>query len=754
MTKYALLNENGMVVRIIDATNELPNPPPRLVLLGDYIPAVGEYWNGEEFTTFASATVATMAEVATVADTDPEDIFSTLYNTYEIARGVDYDHKLEYDLRDMEDGIAALQTGKADAAHTHTEYAAASHTHEYAATNHTHSDYATTEALAGKADTNHTHSNYAATDHTHSDYASASHTHTGFAAENHTHSEYAATSHTHNASAISGLAGVATSGSYNDLTDKPTIPTSLPANGGNADTVDGKNASDFATATHNHDTAYAAISHTHAQSEITGLATALSGKADASHTHSNYALATDVEELSETVADKANATHTHAQSEITGLTTALAGKASTSHTHSDYATATALSTLEDTVEGKANASHTHAQSEITGLTTALSGKASTSHTHSDYATNTALNELSEVVEGKANASHTHTLDNVTDTTSYVKMTPAERTKLSGIAAGANAYTHPDTHPASMISGLATVATSGSYNDLSDKPATMTPAAHTHAQGDITGLATALSGKADATHNHDADYADISHTHTAAQVGASTSDHTHTAEALIAMASALFGTNSVGGVEYSYGSGSGKNVLTEISNMPQGFHTIYAIAGTTGNPETTESFRYYLHKTSSTIGWILAFGADGSIYSNYQSAAGTFKGWRTIHDVKRKTLWTGGRYMTADHTITPSKKLSECEHGWMLLWSDYDPDTSTINDTDFCTTMIPNRNWAGGTWNGAAYYCDCPRYTAGTATDSESRVIKVLNVYDNKLVGSDNNKAAPRNDVVLRAVYEF
>lgn len=31
------------------------------------------------------------------------------------------------------------------------------------------------------------------------------------------------------------------------------------------------------------------------------------------------------------------------------------------------------------------------------------------------------------------------------------------------------YTHPDTHPASMITGLATVATSGSYNDLTDKP---------------------------------------------------------------------------------------------------------------------------------------------------------------------------------------------------------------------------------------------------------------------------------------------
>ncbi len=32
-----------------------------------------------------------------------------------------------------------------------------------------------------------------------------------------------------------------------------------------------------------------------------------------------------------------------------------------------------------------------------------------------------------------------------------------------------AYTHPTTHPASMITGLSTVATSGSYNDLSNKP---------------------------------------------------------------------------------------------------------------------------------------------------------------------------------------------------------------------------------------------------------------------------------------------
>ena len=40
-----------------------------------------------------------------------------------------------------------------------------------------------------------------------------------------------------------------------------------------------------------------------------------------------------------------------------------------------------------------------------------------------------------------------------------------------------AYTHPASHPASMITGLAKVATSGSYNDLSNKPSI--PEAYTH-----------------------------------------------------------------------------------------------------------------------------------------------------------------------------------------------------------------------------------------------------------------------------------
>lgn len=486
--------------------------------------------------------------------------------------------------------------------------------------------------------------------------------------------------------------------------------------------------------------------------------------------------------------------HNHVISNIDGLQSALDSKATSGHDHNSvYYTETEIDTL---LSGKANSSHTHTISNITNLQSALDGKAASGHTHSNATASAAG-----------------------------LMSASDKSKLDGIASGANKYTLPTA--SSTLGGVKTTSTVTSnsgytacpiingvpyYKDtnttynLGSFGVTATAAELNYVDGVTSNIQTQLNGKAASSHTHNyagsssnggaatsanklatartisltgdvtgstsfdgsgnvsitTTVADDSHNHTIANVdglqsaldGKSATNHTHTAEALVAMAEALFGTNYQGGVEYSYGSGSGKNVLTEISNMPQGFHTVYAIAGTTGNPETAESYRYFIHKTSTTIGWIWAFGADGSIYSNYLAGANTYKGWKTIHDAKRKPLWTGSYYMTAGHTATPSKKLSQCEHGWMLLWSDYDPDTSTVNNTDFCTTMIPNRNWTGSTWNGAAYYCDIPRYTAGTATDSESRVIKVLNVYDNKLVGTANNNAAPRNDVILRAIYEF
>lgn len=48
-------------------------------------------------------------------------------------------------------------------------------------------------------------------------------------------------------------------------------------------------------------------------------------------------------------------------------------------------------------------------------------------------------------------------------------TTNEKTKLAGIDNYANRYTHPATHPATMITGLSLVARTGEYDDLSNKP---------------------------------------------------------------------------------------------------------------------------------------------------------------------------------------------------------------------------------------------------------------------------------------------
>jgi hypothetical protein len=70
----------------------------------------------------------------------------------------------------------------------------------------------------------------------------------------------------------------------------------------------------------------------------------------------------------------------------------------------------------------------------------------------------------------------------------------------------NRANHTGTQPASTITGLAAIATSGAWSDLSGVPTSFPPSAHSHTIADVTGLQAALDGKATS-----------SHTHTAAQV---------------------------------------------------------------------------------------------------------------------------------------------------------------------------------------------------------------------------------------------
>jgi len=82
---------------------------------------------------------------------------------------------------------------------------------------------------------------------------------------------------------------------------------------------------------------------------------------------------------------------------------------------------------------------------------------------------------------------------ILDTTAA--FTTAQETKLAGVATGATANatdaalrdraTHTGTQAAGTITGLATVATTGAYADLSGIPATFAPSAHTHPLSELT-----------------------------------------------------------------------------------------------------------------------------------------------------------------------------------------------------------------------------------------------------------------------------
>ena len=170
---------------------------------------------------------------------------------------------------------------------------------------------------------------------------------------------------------------------------------------------------------------------------------------------------------------------THPASMITGLSTVA-----TSGKYSDLSGAptipTKTSQLTNDSGFKTTDTNTH---YTTGITTGASGTTSNSATSNPY------------IKIKDDSTHR----------SQIQIKGSGATSVSSDANGVitisstdnnTVYTHPGSHPASMITGLATVATSGSYNDLTNKPTI--PAAYSHPSSHpasmITGLATvATSG---------------------------------------------------------------------------------------------------------------------------------------------------------------------------------------------------------------------------------------------------------------------
>ena len=363
--------------------------------------------------------------------------------------------------------------------------------------------------------------------------------------------------------------------------------------------------------------------------------------------------------------------------------------------------------LENTVAGKAPASHTH------------TGFAAADHTHTGYAASEHTHT------GFAASSHEHDdkADLVNGRVPIEQLPDSVDEVIEGLLYNNKFYENIDDVGNESVSIV--LVTGKLYVDNTTNKVYRYRAGEglVEVGGVPAAKVTEWDSKAAGDHDHDADY-----------IGKS-----------------LQFTADDGKFEYTYAANSGTNLLTAIAAWPAGPHTCYSAGGLTGNPNTVEAFRVFAHKTEATVGWILAFGSSGSVYSNYQYGATAWRGWRTIHEATPTALWTGNWYVNGGQTVTPSKPLSQCRNGWMLLWSDFDTSTNTSNNADFCVTYIPRRNWTGGAWSGQSFLVTVP--VNATETD-DVITVKRLYVSDDSFTGHAHNGVNPRNDVALRAVYEF
>ena len=199
--------------------------------------------------------------------------------------------------------------------------------------------------------------------------------------------------------------------------------------------------------------------------------------------------------------------------------------------------------------------------------------------------------------------------------------------------------------------------------------------------------------------------------------------------------------------------SGEDPLEAFLNAGKGFHTMYIQSGATGMP-ATGAFRAFGHLTGETAGWIIALQANGSVYSNYMNE-GTWRGWKVLHEVAPEALYysASGVFPTSGTNVTPSKPLSECQHGWQLVFCGYDDVEKAARDVYVQTYEIPKKNHKNANWNGESISIPLI-YQYVTESDSSLMCQKTLNVYNDRIVGGTTASTGKQRNIVLKAVYEY
>ena len=203
------------------------------------------------------------------------------------------------------------------------------------------------------------------------------------------------------------------------------------------------------------------------------------------------------------------AAHQHSFADITGLTTALAAKA-------DAAAVLTLEAIQDAVAAMfQGGTHTNAAISYDDAAGTLS------ITASGAGASLTQEEIEDFVGGLIlqgtgiNVTYDDTGNVLSIALSGESFTTAEKNKLAGIASGATANAtdaqlrdragHTGTQPISSVSGLQTALDGKApashthpYSEITGKPSVFPPAAHSHPWSDLTGVPTAFPPSA---HQH-------------------------------------------------------------------------------------------------------------------------------------------------------------------------------------------------------------------------------------------------------------
>ena len=268
-----------------------------------------------------------------------------------------------------------------------------------------------------------------------------------------------------------------------------------------------------------------------------------------------------------------------------------------------------------------------------GVYTALTGKANTSHNHDERYTQTS--DLNTLLAGKAASSHSHNVSDVNGTlpvskggtgNTSVDTTPtANSTKMvtsGGVYAALQELAgRSHTHTVDQITGILPVTKGGTGYNAVDS----TPTANSNKMVTSGGVYSALSGKANSSHNHDSVYTKTTDL-TTLLAGKAAASHTH------AM-SDLTGTLSVAK------GGSGKTSLTSGAILKGN--------GTSGIAELTGTGAVYATTNKSPVFGTLPVSCGGIGQTTLDLAVGT-AGARSIY------AGTGG--MTAGSTALTTGRV--------------------------------------------------------------------------------------------------